>query len=342
MASRSIPLPTRAEIDHGVPLFLNQLVDALRSGTKSSAAINRSATLHGHDLMMQGFTISQVVRDYGDVCQSITELAIETQAPIDADDFRLLNACLDDAIAGALTQFGREVALVRAQTDALREQERLGFFAHELRNLLNTAMLSYSVIKSGAVGIGGSTGTIMHRSLQAASDLVAQSLAELTLTEGTPERRAILVVNLVNELLASAILTADASQIAIVVSPVSDDIAVEVDPIVISSALLNLLQNAVKFTRPNSTVTVRVEASADRVRIEVQDECGGLPMGNAEDLFRPFQQRGENRSGVGLGLTFSRRAVEAHRGHLDVQDLPGRGCVFTVDLPRVPVPALAF
>ena len=73
VASRSIPLPTRAEIDHGVPLFLDQLVDALRSGTKSSAAINRTATLHGHDLMMQGFTISQVVHDYGDVCQSITD-----------------------------------------------------------------------------------------------------------------------------------------------------------------------------------------------------------------------------------------------------------------------------
>ena len=292
--------------------------------------------------MMQGFTISQVVHDYGDVCQSITELAIETQAPIDADDFRLLNACLDDAIAGALTQFGRDVALVRAKTDALREQERLGFFAHELRNLLSTAMLSYRVIKSGTVGIGGSTGTIMHRSLQAAIDLVAQSLAELTLTEGTPDRRAILVVSLVNELLPSARLTADASHIAIVVSPIPDDIAVEVDPIVISSALLNLIQNAVKFTRPTSTVTVRVDANLERVRIDVQDECGGLPAGDTEDLFRPFQQRGENRSGVGLGLTFSRRAVESHHGHLHAQDLPGRGCIFTVDLPRVPVPVVAF
>jgi hypothetical protein len=77
VATRSIPPPTDAEIDHGVPLFLEQLVDALRLGLSSSPEIGRSAVLHGHDLLRQGFTVSQVVHDYGDICQSITELAVE-------------------------------------------------------------------------------------------------------------------------------------------------------------------------------------------------------------------------------------------------------------------------
>ena len=79
VATRSVPPPTEAEIDHGVPLFLDQLVDALRLGLTSSPEIGQSAILHGHDLLLQGFTVSQVVHDYGDVCQAITELAVETE-----------------------------------------------------------------------------------------------------------------------------------------------------------------------------------------------------------------------------------------------------------------------
>src|SRR5687767_14713166 len=90
VAARSIPPPSAAEIEHGVPLFLDQLVGALRSGT-ANADIDRSASQHGLDLLTRGFTISQVVHDYGDVCQTITELAVETEAPISADDFRTLN-----------------------------------------------------------------------------------------------------------------------------------------------------------------------------------------------------------------------------------------------------------
>src|SRR5438876_5872127 len=74
VATRSTPPPSAAEIDHGVPLFLDQLVDMLRSGGTSTLAIDQSAGRHGHDLLVQGFTVSQVVHDYGDVCQTVTDL----------------------------------------------------------------------------------------------------------------------------------------------------------------------------------------------------------------------------------------------------------------------------
>ena len=107
-----------------------------------------------------------------------------------------------------------------------------------------------------------------------------------------------------------------------------------------SAVVTNLLLNAFKFTKPSTTVTLRVGASAERVLIEIQDECGGLPGANSTDLFRPFEQRGIDRSGVGLGLAFSRWAVEANRGRLYARNLPDRGCVFTVDLPRLSLPIL--
>jgi signal transduction histidine kinase len=101
------------------------------------------------------------------------------------------------------------------------------------------------------------------------------------------------------------------------------------------------LQNAFKFTRPRSTVTLRVGASADRVLVEIQDECGGLPAGDVNDLFRPFEQRGADRTGMGIGLAFSRWGAEANGGRLYARNLPDKGCVFTVDLPRSPVPDVA-
>ena len=62
---------------------------------------------------------------------------------------------------------------------------------------------------------------------------------------------------------------------------------------------------------------------------------------NVDELFRPFEQRGDNRTGIGLGLAFSRWATEANHGRIHARNLPHVGCVFTVDLPRCPVPALA-
>ena len=110
---------------------------------------------------------------------------------------------------------------------------------------------------------------------------------------------------------------------------------------VLAAVVGNLLQNAFKFTRPRTTVTLRVNASTERVLIEVEDECGGLPGGNVNELFRPFEQRSADRTGLGLGLAFSRWGVEANNGRIYARNLPDRGCVFTLDLPRLPVSVVA-
>jgi hypothetical protein len=168
VATRSVPPPTDVEIDHGVPVFLDQLADALRLGESTSGDISRTAVQHGRDLLRRGFTVSQVVHDYGNVCQAITELAVELNAPINADDFRTLNRCLDDAIAGAVTEYGRERNQAGIAGEAARASERLGFFAHEMRNLINTAITAHEVLKTGNVGISGNTSAVLQRSLTAA------------------------------------------------------------------------------------------------------------------------------------------------------------------------------
>lgn len=340
VATRSVPPPTEAEIDHGVPLFLDQLVAALRSGgAKLNPEISKSAVLHGHDLLLQGFTVSQVVHDYGDVCQSITDLALELNAPISTDDFRTLNRCLDDAIAGAVTEFGRGRHQSGIDGEAARGGERLGFLAHELRNLMNTAIIAFEVLKRGDVGVGGSTGKVLYRSLVGTRDLIGRSLAEVRLTQGIENREWFLVSGFIEELVPAAALEADARGITLTVTPVEDGVAIEADRQVLAAVLGNLLQNAFKFTRPRSAVTLRVGANLERVLIEVEDECGGLPPGKVDELFSPFQQRSSDRTGLGLGLPFSRWGAEANGGRIYVRDLAGRGCVFTIDVPRAPAAA---
>ena len=153
VASRAAPPPTDAEMDHGVPQFLDQLVNVLRHGPSNSQDIGESAIQHGHDLRRQGFTIGQVVHGYGDICQSVTDLAVELAAPISTADFRTLNRCLDDAIAGAVTEYAREDDATPNGTSG------------ELRNLTNAAISAFEALQTGNVGIGGITGAIVHRNL---------------------------------------------------------------------------------------------------------------------------------------------------------------------------------
>ena len=339
VATRSVPPPTEAEIDHGVPVFLDQLRDALRLGEITSPEINRSAIKHGHDLLRQGFTVSQVVHDYGDVCQAITELAVELNAPISTEDFRTLNRCLDDAIAGAVTEYGRERNQSGIDGESARGSERLGFFAHEMRNLMNTALMAFEVLKTGNVGVAGSTGAVLRRSLVASHALIARSLAEIRLTQGVQNREQFPVAGFIEEVVATAGLEADTRAVTLIVPPVRDDLVIAGDRQVLAAVVANLLQNAFKFTRPRTSVTLRVGASAERVLIEVEDECGGLPTANVHELFRPYEQRSADRTGMGLGLAFSRWGAEANDGRIYTRNLPGRGCVFIVDLPRQLVPA---
>lgn len=340
-ATRPLHGPIETESVHGVPLFLDQLMEALRHGSGSNPEIGRSAIHYGHDLLLRGFTVSQVVHAYGDVCQAITDLAVEMNAPIDASDFRTLNRCLDDAIAGAVTEYGRERDRATMDGTAASGGARPGFLAHELRNLVNTAILAFEVLKTGNVGVAGSTGGVLHRSLLGLRSLVGQSLAGVRVTQGVQTQEPILLSGFIEEIGAAATIDAHARGLRLAVLPVDDQLAITGDRQVLAAVVGNLLQNAFKFTRPHTAVTLRVRASAERVLVEIEDECGGLPGGNDDDLFRPFEQRSTDRTGLGLGLAFSRCGAEANHGRICVRNLPERGCIFTVDLPRLPIAALA-
>jgi signal transduction histidine kinase len=352
-AARSEPKTAGHDLAHGLPVFLDQLVGVLVSEQQevrcstdgkhaadekaSSKEIGETAMLQGRDLLEQGFTLEQVVRNYGDVCQSVTNQAVEAGANISVDEFRTFNRCLDNAIAGAVTQYTSYSAPANGPgTEAV--DARLGPLAHELRNHLHTATLVIAAIKAGNVGISGATAAVLDRSLLGMRSLIDHALAEVRVNARMPPRReAIKLAQFLENLKVSASFDALARGTPFTVAPVADDIAVYAEPEMLAGAVGNLLQNAFKFTSHRTEVWLRVNAPDDRVLIEVEDRCGGLPAGAVETMFLPFAQSGDDRSGLGLGLDISRRGVEANGGLLTVRNVPGTGCIFTIDLPRLAV-----
>lgn len=353
VALRAGPTTIEAELEYGIPLFLDQLIKTLqmeqgsepmRSRRVSGASggdqsvlseIGTSATQHGRELSRSGFSVDQVVHNYGDLCQAIMEVATERRVAIRVDEFQTLNRCLDNAMADAVAEFAFQHASGVTARDIQAMNERLGILAHELRNLIHTATLAFRAIKAGGVGIAGATGAVLERSLIGLRTIVERSLADVRLTVGMPARHQLIsVADFIDEVKVAASLEAQAHECDLAVSVVDSTLAVAADRDMLFAALGNVLQNAFKFTHHRTGVSMKAYAVADRVHIDVEDNCGGLPPGGAENMFLPFTQNNKDKSGLGLGLSICRRSVEAFDGVLRVRDVPGTGCIFTIDLPR--------
>jgi signal transduction histidine kinase len=324
VASRSMLRAAEAQLTHGVPLFFEQVIEALKysaraiDAIRTSDAMKASATNHGNEMLRMGFTVAQLVHDYGNVCRAVTELALEMDVAITADESHTLTRCLDDAIAEAVTEYER----LRERSVSEQWVERAGAFAHEMRNRLTTAFLSFEKLKGGDVSVGGSTSARLDRSLKSLSDLIDRSYAEVCLKAAMQKRETIEVAEFVEEMEVAAVIEAKTRGVQLTVEPIEFGIVIDADRHLLATAVANLLQNAFRFTRERGSVRLRPHATADRVLIDIEDECGG----------RPFKQRSID----GTGLAISRRGVQLNGGEIRVRDVPGTGCIFTVDLPRVP------
>lgn len=336
LRQRPWPAMTPSELETGVPLFLDQLVETLRRESTheplAGNAIGDSAAAQGRRLQAQGFTIAQVVHGYGDICQAVAEVALERRAEMSIEEFHTLNRCLDTAIAEAVTEHAR------ATSDRLdaEEAERLGKVSHEIRNFVNTALLAFHVLKRGAVAINGSTGAVLGQTLLNLRDFTHSTLTEVRLAAERQRRERMPVAAFLNELVASASLHAEYRGLTFSAEPVSSELMMTVDPELLSSAVSNLLTNAFKYSRPNGRVTLRVREKGENLVLAVQDECGGIPP-HVGDPFEPFgERRGKDRTGLGLGLSIARKAVRAHGGDIRIDNMPGVGCVFTIEIPLMP------
>jgi len=338
------------QLANGVPMFLDQLIRTLEaeeagehaesleisgaSGGDGQALsqIGMSAASHGASLLILGYTVDQVVHDYGDLCQAITDLAFERDAPFAVDEFRTLNRCLDNAIADAVLEFStqRDARVLLRHTS--ESKERVGFLVHELRNALSTASVAVSALEFGKLDMSGATGAVLKRSLASLGLLIDRAVAEVRQGMQT-DRQIFSVASFIDDAASAARLEADVAGCGLLVRPVLQAMSIRGNRPMLHAALSNLLQNAFKFTHADTEITLHAFSFDGHALIEVHDHCGGLSIGTAERMFAPFTQRSADRRGLGLGLSIARHSVEADFGTLTVRDVPGTGCVFTMTLP---------
>ena len=338
------------QLADGVPLFIEQLRQTLKaeeegqvdvslriSGGPAGDAMSLSeiglgATAHGKRLSELGYTVDQVVHDYGDLCQAITDLAVERKAPFSVEEFRTLNRCLDNAIADAVAEFSFQHENANSRERDAVANERIGFLIHEMRNQTATAVLAFGALEGGHLAIGGATGGVLKRSLASLSNLIKRSLGEYA---GRTKRRQLFTVSkFIADAQSAALLDAQAFGCTLQVPPVDPLLCISGDRELLLGALANLLQNAFRFTHGGTCCTLRAHAFGEDVLIDVEDRCGGLPPGSVERMFTPMRQRPDHKSGLGLGLSIARQSIEADLGYLSVRDVPGTGCIFTIRLPR--------
>ncbi len=333
VSARPWPSHSSGELENDVRGFLTQLSEALRPEMTAvpfpPTAMGSAAAKHGGDLLAKGFTISQVVHDYGDVCQTITELAVEKRQSISPEEFHTLNRCQDTAIAEAVAEYGR----LKVEATSHHDLEHRAQIAHELRNVVQTALLSFRVLKAGKAGASSSTGAVLGRSLVDIRDLAESVVSEVRLDATARRRDRVSLLGFVDEVSGAANLHAEYRNIQFTVEPVDPTLAIEVDPQLLASAVMNLLHNAFKYTRANGCVRIRTRSDDGRVFIEVEDECGGLGQEDTDLSHSIGDRRRRNRPGLGLGLSVARKAATAIGGGVHTRNLPGKGCVFSIELP---------
>lgn len=326
--------PSSEQLQNGLPLFLDQLIDVLSKklavvGVQDEIEISDTAGSHGRELLRLGYTLTHVVHSYGAMCQAITEVASQTKASVTAMEFHHLNRCLDIAIAGAVTEFES----IRHLENKNREVIHLGAVAHELRNALNRARISFQMLAKGMVGLGGSTSRVLEHSLEEMDILINRSLSEVRLrADSDLNEEYFTIIDIVSQLVVTAEIEAAQKHQTLSVQ-VDPEVCVKTDRHLVLAAIGNLIQNAMKFTKAGGNISIIGTFKDSDVFIVVQDQCGGIPPDKIKELFKPFTQQSQDRSGLGLGLMISRQAIEKCGGTLSVHNT-NDGCAFTVKLPK--------
>jgi len=332
---KTTPERSDAELSEDLKVVIDEITRALQrdAGLKVSSPLpghSESASRHGSRRQLKGDPINIVALDFGSISEALGEVGGKQGLSFSAAEYQVFNQCLDAAVSAAIEQFFDQAQ----EQQEYVTNERMGFLAHELRNSLSSAKMSFELLKSGRVALNGRVGDIHNRSLDRleslVNHLVNQTLLVAELRAGKIERKRLMVA----DFLRSTVETTVAERGIRIDVAVDEGLELDADERLLASAIGNLLQNAFKFTSENGTITVRARQEGDFVVIEVEDECGGLPPGNHEELFTSFVQRGTKRRGIGLGLAITREAIQAHGGTVTVRDLPGRGCIFSIRLRR--------
>lgn len=326
---------SRGELWDHLPRFFDEVLAALEAeqdiGKKSSESKGATASAaHGTQRLRVGFDLAEVVREYEILTECILEEVQSVGASVTIEQLRRVLRLVHAGRAEAVVAYGE-----RRDTEMSREHsQHVAFVAHELRGPLNTALMTVVHLRQRLRPEDEWALGMLTRSLTTLRDLINKVLTAERLGGGVPLTREMLDLHaLIDQVVTENRLIAEERNIELILNA-PHTLPFSGDPRLLRSAIDNVIGNAIKFSHQGSVVTIRAALDDRQVVLEVEDSCGGLSQEDPSELFEPFVQRDQDRTGFGLGLAIVRQAVKAHGGRVFVRNIPDQGCVFVLELPN--------
>jgi signal transduction histidine kinase len=241
-----------------------------------------------------------------------------------------------DLIEAAIASSVRSYVEARDYAARMKEAEHISFLAHELRNPLGAVKLSAVRLRQSfrESDEGVHLLEILERNVERLEALINGVLRVERLEVGkTPLHIAELELGgLLDAPIATAKLGAEAKGLGLTAA-YDPHLLVLADPELATSAVSNVLDNAVKYT-DSGGIRVVAEPEAARILIHVWDNCPGISQEELRIIFEPFERGHSKKPGSGLGLAIAGRALEAQGGSIGAESPEERGCHFWITLPR--------
>lgn len=318
---------SKSQLRNDLPHFIDDVIQALRDPA-GRWPHTEGAKSHGRQRMRVGVKIGSLTEEMTLVGETVAELAFEDDEDFPGDDLLRMMSIIGRGAAASVTAY----AALRDRELADQAAQHFSFIAHEIRNPLHNARVAAQLLAAAPEAERAKHLELLDRSLSQLTALVDDSLIEARLY-GEPRLniQRIGARQLVQTV--SGDLAPQAGERGVSVTTDVEDFSLDIDRTLILSALENLLKNAVKFTREGGSIVVAARQVGDRAVFEVGDQCGGIPDNVLPLLFEPFVQAEPQKGGSGLGLVIIKQAAEAHGGTVRVDNRPGTGCCFVLDLP---------
>jgi len=325
--------------DQAVALFLDQMAAALQIeqeqgegasqeisgstiGFPSHFTVGTGAAAQGKSMQSLNLSLNDVVQSYGDVCNAIVELAQQQGMSFRVNEFRLLNRCLDNAVASAVAEFSYQHDTAASAFRDQAEDLRLAAIASELHNQLGTATLAVTALRARELTLGGTTGRILERSLHQLGKLVDDMLQASQLRQQSPQQLQMVPLRDFMQLIVATFApTASALQRHLKLAETDPTLALAGPVDTLQAAMAALLQIAFQASKSGDEIGLDAYASGNHIQIDI-----GLPV--------PAELPDANQP----AMVVARQLISDLQGQLIAHNGITGGYFLTVRLPRRSMP----
>ena len=275
-------------------------------------------------------SLTRTLRELTVATKKVAKGELEQQVPIRSNDEL-------GELAASFNQMSSDLA----QSRDLRRQMTADI-AHELRTPLTVVLGHTEALSDGALPPDPETFEIIYDETKRLNRLV-EDLRTLSLSDAGElhlNRHRTSPGDLLERAAAARKSEAKAKDIALQIESAVELPAVEVDPDRMTQVLVNLLDNALRYTPAGGTISLSARRIQEGVAIEVKDTGPGIPPEDLSHLFERFYRGDKSRQreegGSGLGLAIAKSLVESQSGQMRVESQPGEGATFIIELPAHP------